>query len=193
MFTGIVETSGTVTGRSSNRLVIHPAHSLKGLSKGESVSVNGVCLTIDGQTRRGITFRLLPETVRVSTLGKLRSGDRVNLERAMKVGDRLGGHLMLGHVDGQGIVIAKSRRGNSWTLEIKIPASLRSCLVPKGPIGLDGVSLTLDPKIREGRIKVHLIPHTAKATTLGEKSVGEYVNVELDLIAKYLRRIPLIQ
>ena len=189
MFTGIIETLATVTGCSLKQLVIRPARSLKGLSIGESVCVNGICLTLERRTHRGITFQLLPETVRVSTLGSLRVGDKVNLERAMKVGNRLGGHLMLGHVDGQGIVVTKSKRSKSWTLEVKVPASLASFLVPKGPIGLDGVSLTLDPKIQKGRIRVHLIPHTARATTLGAKPVGGRVNVEVDLIAKYLRRV----
>ena len=187
MFTGIVETLGKVTAAGSGRLVVRPSRPLKGLSVGESISVDGVCLTVDRLTGSGISFRLLPETVRVSTLGTLRVGDPVNLERAMKLGGRLGGHLMLGHVDGQGTMVAKSKAGNGWTLEVEIPSSLAAGLVPKGPIALDGVSLTLDPKIREKRIRVHLIPHTAKATTLGSKPVGGRLNIELDLVAKYLR------
>ena len=187
MFTGIVETLGKVTAAGSGRLVVRPSHPLKGLSIGESILVDGVCLTVDRLTGAGISFQLLPETVRVSTLGTLRVGDPVNLERAMKLGGRLGGHLMLGHVDGQGTVVAKSKKGNSWTLEVEIPSSLAAGLVPKGPIALDGVSLTLDPKIQNRRIKVHLIPHTAKATTLGSKPVGDRLNIELDLVAKYLR------
>lgn len=205
-FTGIIETLGTVTGRGSGALVVRPKRPFKRPSRGESVSVNGCCLTVDRigdvperdspQRRRvspfrtspwEIAFRLLPETVRVSTLGDLRVGDPVNLERSLRLGDRLGGHLMLGHVDGRGTVVARSKRGRNWTLEIKIPSALTGFLVPKGPIGLDGVSLTLDPIIQKGRIKVHLIPHTARATTLGGKPVGSRVNVEVDLIAKLLR------
>ena len=187
MFTGIIEALGIVAGRGLRQLVIRPARPFKRLSAGESISVNGVCLTLERPSREKMTFRLLPETLRVSTLGKLRVGDPVNLERALRVGDPLGGHLMLGHVDGQGTIVARSMKGNTQTLEIQIPRQMDSYLVPKGPIGLDGVSLTLDPKIRKGRIKVHLIPHTAKGTTLGRKPVRERVNIELDLIAKYLR------
>lgn len=193
MFTGIIETLGTVAGRDSGALVVRPKRPFKGLSRGESISVNGCCLTVERRLGRQISFRLLPETVRVSTLGNLRVGDPVNLERSLKVGDRLGGHLMLGHVDGRGTVVARYKKGRNWTLEIQIPSSLTEFLVPKGPIGLDGVSLTLDPKIQKERVRVHLIPHTAKATTLGNNPVGSRVNVEVDLIAKYLRRIPLIQ
>ena len=189
MFTGIIETLGTVTGRGSGVLVVRPKRLFKGLSRGESVSVNGCCLTVERRSGRQIAFRLLPETVRVSTLGRLRVGDPVNLERSLKVGDRLGGHLMLGHVDGRGTVVASSKRGRGQMLEVEIPSTLAGFLVPKGSIGLDGVSLTLDPKIQKGRVKVHLIPHTARATTLGGKSVGSRLNVEVDLIAKLLRGV----
>jgi len=189
MFTGIIETLGTVTGRGSGALVVRPKRPFKGLSRGESVSVNGCCLTVERRSGRQISFRLLPETIRVSTLGNLRVGDPVNLERSLKVGDRLGGHLMLGHVDGRGTVVARSKKGRNWTLEIEIPSALTGFLVPKGSIGLDGVSLTLDPKIQKGRVKVHLIPHTGRATTLGGKPVGSRVNVEVDLIAKVLRGV----
>ena len=178
-----------MTGRGSGALVVRPKRPFKGLSRGESVSVNGCCLTVERRSGRQIAFRLLPETVHVSTLGRLRVGDPVNLERSLKVGDRLGGHLMLGHVDGRGTVVARAQKGRSQTLEIEIPSALAGFLIPKGSIGLDGVSLTLDPKIQKGRVKIHLIPHTARATTLGGKPVGSRVNVEVDLIAKLLRGV----
>lgn len=187
MFTGIVETSGTVVSCGRGPLAILPKRPLRGLTVGESVSVDGVCLTVDRITGGKITFRLLPETIRVSTLGSRRVGDPVNLERSLRVGDRLGGHLMLGHVDGQGTIRSRSKKGNSWTLEIQIPESIDSLLVPKGPIGIDGVSITLDPQRTKNRIWVHLVPHTAQVTTLGKKPVGSRVNLEVDLIVKYLR------
>jgi riboflavin synthase alpha subunit len=171
---------------------------LKRLSIGESVSVDGVCLTVARVAGKKISFQLLPETIRVSTLGDLKVGDPVNLERSLRIGDRLGGHLMLGHVDGRGRIRSRTKRGNSWTLEIEIPESIGSFLIPKGPIGVDGVSLTLDPSapgatgagpLLKDRIRVHLIPHTARVTTLGRKAVGSRVNLEVDPIAKYLRRM----
>lgn len=207
MFTGIVETLGTVKSRQGNRLVILPQLPLK---VGESVAVNGVCLTVDLQVGRGVQFRLLPETVRISTLGKLRAGDWVNLERSIRAGTRLGGHLLLGHVDGVGRVMKRLSSKGSVTLEVEIPSALAPFLVPKGPIALNGVSLTLGtvPPARLAgskpgragtvsrnfevpgtvkRIRVHLVSHTLAVTTLGKKPVGGQVNIEVDLIAKYLR------
>ena len=187
MFTGIVETVGTVSERRADLLVIDLRRPLGGLKIGESISVDGVCLTLDRVSGGKITFRLLPETMRVSTLGGLRKGSRVNLERALRVGDRLGGHLLLGHVDGQGRISARQRRAQTLSLEIEIPKRMGAFLAPKGPVAVDGVSLTLDSKVAPDRFQVHLIPHTLSATTLGHKPAGVSVNLELDLVAKYLR------
>ena len=189
MFTGIVETLGKVTAAGSGTLVVRPSRPLKGLSVGESISVDGVCLTVDRRMGPGIAFRLLPETLRASTLALLKAGDDLNLERSLRVGDRLGGHLLLGHVDGQGKVTARSQKGSSTTLQIQIPADLRPFLVPKGPIGIDGVSLTVGPAISKNRIQIFLVSHTLKVTTLGQKQVGSAVNLEADLIAKYLHAV----
>ena len=186
MFTGIVEATGRIIQRNRSRLVVEPRAGFKGVSVGESVSVDGVCLTADQVNGRRISFRLLPETVRVSTLGTLRAGDSVNLERALLVGDRLGGHLLLGHVDGQATVTARTRAGDSLTMELQLPAHLAGALVPKGPIALHGVSLTLDAKVEKERIRVHLVAQTLRRTTLGSKIPGSRVNLEVDLIAKYL-------
>ena len=189
MFTGIIETVGTVTKREKGMLEISPHKRFHGLSIGESIAVDGVCLTVDqavpGTTQR-IFFRLLPETVRVSTLGSLRHGDEVNLERSLQVGDRCGGHLLLGHVDGQGILRNRVKKGNTVTLELEIPESLRCFVVSKGPIGIDGISLTVGPGILKNRIRVHLVSHTLRMTTLGKKPIGARVNLEVDLVAKYL-------
>jgi len=120
MFTGIIEMIGTVVGRGAGELVIAPRRSLRKLSLGESVSVDGVCLTVDRRAGQKILFRLLEETVRSSTLGALRKGDPVNLERSLRCGDRLGGHLLLGHVDGQGVLVSRSRSGRNLTLGIEL-------------------------------------------------------------------------
>ena len=189
MFTGIVGVKGEVISRSPGRLVVKPRKMFKDLREGESVSVDGVCLTVDRQSPSGIRFRLLPETLRATTMGSLKPGSSVNLERSLRLGDRLGGHLLLGHVDGQGTVLHRRREGKSQTLDIEVPSGLAHALVPKGPVGIDGVSLTLGPEIFGNRVRVHLIPFTLSATSLGVKPVGSRVNVEVDLIAKYLWRM----
>ena len=201
MFTGIVETVGTVISCRPDRLAVAPGRSFGPVALGESICVDGVCLTVErlrleeaapgasAHRRRGarLEFRLLPETLRVSTLGKLRKGSRVNLERALRLGGRLGGHLLLGHVDARGTVTGRARAGRSLTLEIRVPEGLASLLVPKGPVAVDGVSLTLDSRVERDRIRVHLVSHTLKATTLGQKAEGSRVNLEADPVAKYLR------
>jgi riboflavin synthase len=172
MFSGIVETTGRVTGRGAGGLVLAPKKPLAGLKVGESVAVDGVCLTLDSQKAGRLAFRLLPETCRVTTLGSLRAGALVNLERSLRLGARVSGHLMLGHVDAVGTLSGRRRRKGTLTLEIRIPRELSDCLVPKGPIGVDGVSLTLDAKIEAGRFRVHLIRHTLAVTTLSLKGLG---------------------
>ena len=189
MVTGIVETQALVSSRWRDRLILLPRNPLKGLAVGESVSVSGVCLTVERIVPPRIHFRLLPETTRISTLGVLRMGDQVNLERALRVGSRLGGHLLLGHVDGQGRVVSRSEKKGTVTLGIEAPIALKGFFVPKGPIGVDGVSLTLGPQIEGRRVQVHLVSHTLVVTTLGKKRVGDSVNLEVDLVAKYLWRM----
>jgi len=206
MFTGIIEMMGTVVRRGRYQLTLTPKRSLGRLSVGDSIAIDGVCLTIDKMQGKKLTFRLLSETMRVSTLGKLRLGDTVNLERSLRVGNRLGGHLLLGHVDGRGKIISRIKKGKNYTFTLRVPNHLSPYLVPKGSIGIDGISLTLDACIRpappakrgkrSGRskagqeliIKVHIIPHTAAVTSLGRKGSGDWVNLEADMIAKYLHR-----
>lgn len=120
-------------------------------------------------------------------MGGLRAGEMVNLERSLRLGARVGGHLMLGHVDAMGTLLKRLKRKGVLTLEIRIPKELSACLTAKGPIGVDGISLTLDPKIEAGRFRVHLIRHTLAVTTLSIKEAGSRVNLEVDLVAKYLR------
>lgn len=187
MFTGIVETTGEVRSRRPDLLSVLPVRPLKEIAVGESVSVDGVCLTVDRVRKGEVAFRLLPETLRATTLGLLKPGRRVNLERSLRAGRRVGGHLLLGHVDGRGKILSRRREGNTLTLEISLPAGLAGLLVPKGPVAVDGVSLTLDPKLGRNRFSVHLIAHTLSATALGGKREGDRVNLEIDLVAKYLR------
>ncbi len=211
MFTGIVEAVGTVLSRRPDRLTVAAPRAFGPAAVGESVCVDGVCLTVERRQGAGIVFRLLPETARVSTLGGLAKGSRVNLERALRAGSRLGGHLLLGHVDARGAItrrsfcrtrgtsfahpphggypgsVARLGAGGSVTLEIRVPEALAPLLVPKGPIAVDGVSLTLDGRTERDRVRVHLVSHTLESTTLGGKAEGSRVNLEVDLVAKYLR------
>ena len=188
MFTGIIQTVGTVRRRKAGRLILEPAEPLQDVRLGESISVDGVCLTVDRLKGREVAFQLLPETARVSTLGRLAAGARVNLERSLRAGDRLGGHFLLGHVDGRGRITGRRSRGRALTLEIRVPSPLAWGLVPKGPIAVDGVSLTLGPRMEKGRrVQVHLVSHTLARTVLSRKKKGDAVNLELDLVVKYLR------
>jgi riboflavin synthase len=161
---------------------------LDGLKVGDSVTANGVCLTVVGCDGTEIKADISPETLKVTTLGALKAGDPVNLERAMRLGDRLGGHLVTGHVDGVGAI--RSRVQEADALQIMIEASrdvLRYC-VPKGSIAVDGISLTVN-EVTDRGFRGTIIPHTAKVTTLGIKQVGDAVNLETDLIGRYVERL----
>ena len=192
MFTGLVEALGVVhkldrAGAGTN-LVIAEAKLAPELAVGESVAVNGVCLTavcIDGET---FQFEVGPETLRCTNLGELKSGDRVNLERALAVGQRLGGHIVQGHVDGVGQIAKRERQGEWEFVWFSCPPPMTKQMVPKGSIAVDGVSLTL-VDVTHDRFSVALIPHTLDATTLGFKQVGASVNLETDLLAKYVAKL----
>lgn len=187
MFTGIVECTGAVIAKGPASLRLRPQKRLQRVALGESICVDGVCLTVDGIEKETLSFKLLPETLRATTLGSLKEGGRVNLERSLRVGHRVGGHLLWGHVDGKGKIAARKRQAGSVTLEISLPRALASLLVPKGPVAVDGVSLTLGLPVGRGRFQVHLVEHTLSATTLGSKKAGAAVNLEVDPVAKYLR------
>jgi riboflavin synthase len=189
MFTGLVETLGTIRaadadGAGGKNLAI-AASFVRELALGESVAINGCCLTvvaIDGETCR---FQVGPETLAKTNLGRLEPGDRVNLERSLRFGDRLGGHLVTGHVDGVGTIAERAATGDWQTVWFAGPAELMRLLVPKGCVAVDGVSLTV-VEVRADRFSVMLIPHTLAATTLGIKNIGAVVNLEADLIGKYV-------
>jgi riboflavin synthase len=186
MFTGIVEERGVVRQIWPTRLSVGCRTVTSDSRPGDSVAVNGVCLTVVERSNDGLAFDLSEETMRRTSFGRLREGDPVNLERALTLSTRLGGHLVQGHVDGVGEVVGlEPTDGRGAWATVRAPAELVGYLVEKGSIGVDGVSLTIAE--REGEtFSVALIPHTLEATTLGSARVGDPVNLEVDVIAKYV-------
>jgi riboflavin synthase len=195
VFTGIVEERGELVGREERpdaaRFVIRGPLVSSDARPGDSIAVNGVCLTVVDVDGEVFTADVIGETLRRSSLGPARISDRLNLERAAKLGDRLGGHLVQGHVDGTGTVLSRSVTSGSvqWELvRIGMPAALARYVVEKGSITVDGVSLTvIEAGIND--FSVGLIPTTRELTTLGTRLVGELVNIEVDVIAKYVERL----
>lgn len=189
MFTGLVEELGTVKSverrGDSLALVVSCRTVLGGTRIGDSIAVNGVCLTVTGIGPDYFRADIMPETLRKTSLAEEMPGNRVNLERPLSLGGRLGGHLVSGHIDAVGVIKRKTHEGNAIVLEIASPAELKGSVVPKGSVAVDGVSLTVVSRTAGGFV-VSLIPHTAKATTLGSKIPGDRVNLEADMIAKYV-------
>jgi riboflavin synthase len=191
MFTGLVEALGRVgavetAGQGRRLRVAAPEDPAWQLALGESVAVNGVCLTVVEAGAGRLAFDLAEETLRVTTLGELRTGDPVNLERPLRFDGRLGGHLVLGHVDGIGRVTAVGPEGEGARLEVEVPPGLRPLLIPKGSVAVDGVSLTV-AGLADTAFAVALIPHTLEVTTLGQRRPGDPVNLEMDVIGKYVQ------
>jgi riboflavin synthase len=192
MFSGIVEEMGAISVLNKSlvgtRLTIIAATIMGDLAIGASVSVNGTCLTVAARTQQDFSVDVSPETLQVTTLGGLTSGSPVNLERAMKLNDRIGGHMVSGHVDGIGALRRRHQDGNALVLEIEAPKDILRLCVAKGSITVDGISLTIND-VTERSFVVSIIPHTAKVTTLGLKQAGDQVNLESDLIGKYVERL----
>jgi len=192
MFTGIVEEMGAVTAvektLAGTRLTILAATVLSDLKIGDSVSINGTCLTVVTKGERNFAVEVSPETLSVTTLGHLTTGAPVNLERAMKLNERIGGHLVAGHVDGVGTIRGRHQEGNAIFFTIEAPHEILRYCVVKGSITVDGISLTVNDVTEKG-FSVAIIPHTAKVTTLGLKQPGDSVNLEADLIGKYVERL----
>lgn len=191
MFTGIIEELGEVknikTYSSKSYIQIFAPKMVGDLKIGDSVAVNGVCLTVV-KFEDGCFFAdVMPQTFRKTNLCGLKTGDKVNLEQALRVSDRFGGHFVLGHVDEVGVILDKKREGNSILLRISAPRQISDYLVPKGSIVVDGISLTLLAVCDDSFI-VSIIPHTAKVTTLGLKSSGSKLNLEVDIIGKYVKK-----
>lgn len=190
MFTGLVETLGTVTAleKADNgiRLSVKPMTDYE-LKTGDSVSVNGVCLTVTDTGKNAPAFDVSPETLRSTNLGELRVGNKVNLERALRLSDRLGGHVVTGHVDGVGTILEKRQAGEYTFYTFEAPAAISRYIVKKGSIAIDGISLTVVDIERRG-FSVAIIPHTLKATNIGGKNVGDRVNLEADILGKYVEK-----
>lgn len=199
MFTGIVEELGEVRdlarGPESARLTVRGPSVVADATHGASISVNGVCLTVVAHDGEQFTVDVMAETLRRSSLGALREGDPVNLERAMAADGRFGGHIVQGHVDGTGRILARTPGDNWETVRIDLPGTLERYVVEKGSITVDGVSLTVSGLGREGSgpdaawFEVSLIPTTLQLTTLGHKQPGDPVNLEVDVLAKYVERL----
>lgn len=192
MFTGIVEEAGRVVDLQVNekgaRFTVECVTVHEGVQLGDSMANNGCCLTVIGQQGNRLSFDLLEETRRKTNLQALRPGSRINLERSLRADARLGGHFVSGHVDDVGLITRWEPSGSDWVLEVEVPAGFEKYLVPKGSIALDGISLTVGP-VTGRRFTVWIIPHTREVTALHERNVGDYVNLEFDLLAKYAEKI----
>ena len=192
MFTGIVEEMGTVRrlNQSPNRceLELSASKVLEGTQIGDSIAVNGVCLTVIRLGEEHFTADVMPETLRRSNLGQLKPGSRVNLERAMAANGRFGGHIVAGHIDGTGKILAMQPEGNAVLVTISATPELLRYVVEKGSIAIDGISLTV-AKVSHTDFTVSLIPHTGEETTLLKHRPGEIVNLETDIIGKYVEKL----
>ena len=189
MFTGLIEEVGTVVRLErrgdGGRLGIHAHTVLEGTRLGDSIAVNGACLTVVELGSDRFAVDCMPETLAQTTLGRAARGTSVNLERSLALGDRLGGHLVLGHVDAVGEVRNVRSLGGAWEVAISLPEELRGCVAPKGSIAVDGISLTV-MAVTEGSFQVGIVPHTLAQTTLREIRTGQEVNLEADVLARYV-------
>lgn len=193
MFTGLVTARAKVLARRSSAkggvLAVERPSAYADAGLGESIAVSGVCLTVVPPLDASVlSFDVSPETLARTNLGGLAPGAEVNLERALAAGDRLGGHVVAGHVDGTAEVLAIREAGDSWTFTFSLPEALARYAVEKGSIAVDGVSLTV-AALREGSFDVAIIPHTFTATTLGARKAGDAVNLEVDVLGKYVERL----
>lgn len=187
MFTGIIETTGIVRRITARGLVsvlsIDAGAVVEGVKPGDSVAVNGVCLTVTAVNGSCLSFEAMQETRSKTTTGLLKPGDKANLERSLKMGDRVSGHFVYGHVDCIGVIRKKAYERSNLCFQIAIPASFSSYILPKGSIAVDGISLTVAAKAAAS-FSVYVIPHTLAHTTLAEKAASRKVNVEFDMLAK---------
>ncbi len=188
MFTGIVEEVGTVRSAGSGRMAVSASKVLADLKVGDSVCVNGTCLTATSRDDAGFTVEVVPETLRRTNLGSLAAGDPVNLERSMAIGDRFGGHIAQGHIDATGEVASIDTEAEALVVSIRAPVSVMRYVVEKGFVAVDGTSLTV-VNCGAQSFTVTIIPHTRDNTVFGSRRVGDLVNLEADIIAKYVERV----
>ena len=192
MFTGIVEGIGKVKkiskatkNRSAIQMIVDLGKHGKGLKTGQSVALNGVCLTVTKLSKTHCTFEMIDETTKKTDLGNLKPGGIVNIERSLKVGDRLEGHFVLGHVDGVGIIKKIQKKPKEVIIWFEVPKNLSKYVVKKGSIAIDGISLTV-VEIKNNLASVCLIPHTIQVTNFKTKNIGDKVNIETDILGKYI-------
>lgn len=192
MFTGIIEGLGNIvqfnkntTRRSAAKMKINLGKLAKGLKVGDSVSINGVCLTAIKVSSALAEFEMIGETIKKTNLGYLKNGDKVNIERSLKVGDRLEGHFVLGHVDGIGTISKIEKHTNEIKLWINVSKELSKYIVEKGSVTVDGISLTVVDS-PQNKFSVTIIPHTMEVTNLSYKKIGDKVNIETDVLGKYI-------
>ncbi|MDQ0232902.1 riboflavin synthase [Metabacillus malikii] len=191
MFTGIIEEIGTITSirstESSINFKIDAKKIMEDISLGDSIAVNGVCLTVTEFTSNSFQVDVMPETVKSTSLKILSKGSKVNLERAMSANGRFGGHFVSGHVDGTGKIVRKTRESNAVYYEIEVLEKLTDTLIHKGSVTIDGISLTIFG-LEATKILISIIPHTLSETILEQKGVGDIVNIECDMIGKYIKK-----
>jgi riboflavin synthase len=191
MFTGIIEGMGSITAIRSvgqaRRLAITADYGLEGTRVGDSIAVSGACLTAVMVSGKRFEADVSPETIARTTFGEARAGERVNLERALRFSDRLDGHLVTGHIDGTGSIKAIGTKANATILTIGVESALSRYMIEKGSVAVDGISLTIN-QLTTNRLEVSIIPHTWLATTLRFKKIGAAVNIETDMIGKYIER-----
>ena len=188
MFTGIVEEVGVVASLTGPRLSLHASRVMEGMKLGDSIALNGACLTVVSQHDGEFCVELSPETVRRTSFANLKAGQSVNLERPLAVSDRLGGHIVQGHVDGTGRIVSSKPEGDSVILRVSCPKRLMPYIVEKGFIAVDGISLTVVKK-GTSSFTLSLIPYTLANTTLKDKAPGDRVNLEADVLAKYVESL----
>jgi len=192
MFTGIIEGLGKVvrlTMKGADAVLeVEAAIDLQEVSLGDSIAVNGACLTVTSKTARTFTVDVSAESLSKTTLKTLQAGHQVNLEKSLRIGGFLGGHFVLGHVDGIGRILSKTQKSGSIIFAVEIPESLSRYIVEKGSVAIDGISLTVN-KLEKGRFYVNIIPHTAGNTTLTGKKEADFVNIETDILGKYVEKL----
>lgn len=192
MFTGIVEEAGTIKklmfSGNSGQIAVRAKKVLEGTQIGDSIAVNGICLTVTSLQADGFTADVMAETVRRSSLAECRAGDEVNLERAMAANGRFGGHIVSGHIDGTGVITSYRREENAVWVTIETAPEILRLIVEKGSICIDGISLTV-AKVGDTEFQVSVIPHTGEETTLLKKKPGSRVNLENDIVGKYIQKL----
>lgn len=196
MFTGIIQNIGKINGvekkGKSAKIIIERESLLADIKVGDSVAVDGVCLTVVEFSQSMIKTDVSEETLRLTTLGTMKTGDKVNLEKSLTPSTPLGGHFVTGHIDGVGNIARKAAEGEFATIDFNIPNELQNQIVKKGSVAVDGISLTVAEVLEDG-FRVAIIPHSMKITTLSVKKVGDKVNIETDIIAKYVQRFLSVQ